>query len=129
MSDGIDRRRFLALGLTAGGIAIATGAGYWVLRSNVPAPPVRGPEIHELADRFEAHFDYLQIDREGLLRFLEAWQSANHSLGALSAEMPYLAFLESSDFFINGADESRPVRFVMLRDPYVNPCFNPFREL
>ena len=38
-------------------------------------------------------------------------------------------YLSSTDFFINDADESRPVRFVALYDPYVSPCYNPFRRL
>jgi hypothetical protein len=34
-------------------------------------------------------------------------------------------YLLSSDFFLNGADESRTVRYVNLYDP-MRPCGNPF---
>ncbi len=34
-------------------------------------------------------------------------------------------FLLSTDFFLNGADETKPVRFRQLFHPYVSPCWNP----
>jgi hypothetical protein len=36
-------------------------------------------------------------------------------------------FLMSTDFFLHGADETRPVRYVALYHPYANPCWNPLR--
>jgi hypothetical protein len=36
------------------------------------------------------------------------------------------AFLLSTDFIQNGADEAKPVRYVTLYSPYDNPCYNPF---
>ena len=38
------------------------------------------------------------------------------------------AFLLSSDFFLNAADERKPVRYLRLFDPWSNPgaCQNPF---
>ena len=38
------------------------------------------------------------------------------------------AFLLSSDFFVTGADERRPVHYLRLFDPWSNPgaCQNPF---
>jgi len=34
-------------------------------------------------------------------------------------------FLLSTDFFVHGADVSRPVRFVRFHNPYISPCWNP----
>jgi hypothetical protein len=34
-------------------------------------------------------------------------------------------FLLSTDFFVNGADETKPVRFRQFFHPYVSPCWNP----
>ena len=34
-------------------------------------------------------------------------------------------FLLSSDFFQNGADVTRPVKFIGYTDPYSSPCSNP----
>jgi hypothetical protein len=36
------------------------------------------------------------------------------------------AFLLSSDFFRNGADESGPVHYLALHDPWKVGCTNPF---
>ena len=36
------------------------------------------------------------------------------------------AFLMSSDFFTNGADETRPVRYLALYEPTKVGCTNPF---
>jgi len=35
----------------------------------------------------------------------------------------------SSDFFLNGADESKTVRYVAIYNPYVGACRNPFARL
>ena len=38
-------------------------------------------------------------------------------------------FLLSSDFFLNGADEHRPVQYLVYYDPYRQICANPFARL
>ena len=38
-------------------------------------------------------------------------------------------YLRGSDFFINGEDESRVVRYVSFADPYLRPCANPFARI
>ena len=38
-------------------------------------------------------------------------------------------FLMSTDFFPNGARESRPLRYVMLYHPYRTPCYNPLARV
>lgn len=40
-------------------------------------------------------------------------------------------FLKGSDFFMNGMDESKPVKYlsVDMLDPYKSPCYNPFAKL
>ena len=35
-------------------------------------------------------------------------------------------FLLSTDFFRNGEDEPRPLRFVTLYGPYASPCYMPW---
>ena len=37
----------------------------------------------------------------------------------------YKRFLLSTDFFQNGADESRPLRYVRIFDAYASPCYQP----
>lgn len=36
-------------------------------------------------------------------------------------------FLLSTDFFLSGADESRPVRFLACYDPHITPVWKPVR--
>ena len=40
-----------------------------------------------------------------------------------------LIFLLSTNFFINRMDESKPVYFTSVYDPYKIPCSNPFSNL
>jgi len=74
------------------------------------------------------HFPYLTIDGDGLRRFLREYRRA---IGAPPLEgdeevRRFLdTFLMSTDFFREGADESRTVRFAMLYDVYTNPCYDP----
>ena len=113
----LDRRRFLFFIAAA-----APGSGLLLL--GCP------PSTSVLEQRFLDHHAYLSIDREGLRRFLADYQDAYGSLLTAAGEprepLPYLKFLASSDFFLNGKDESKPVRYLMIRDPYLNPCFYPF---
>jgi hypothetical protein len=37
----------------------------------------------------------------------------------------YTRYLLSTDFFRNGADESRRVRYLSFYHPYVTICYNP----
>jgi len=74
------------------------------------------------------HFPYLTIDADGLRRFLREYRLATGS-PALEGEEDVRRFLDtflmSTDFFREGADESRTVRFTMLYDVYTNPCYDP----
>ena len=113
----IDRRRFL--------LALAAAApGFSLLLLGCP----RG--ITPLEQQFLDHYHYLTIDLEGLRRFLADYQAAYGSLvtdaGEPQESLPFLKFLASSDFFLNGKNESKPVRYLLIRDPYLNPCFYPF---
>jgi hypothetical protein len=74
------------------------------------------------------HFAYLTIDANGLRRFRREYRRA---IGPppLDGETQVRRFLDtflmSTDFFRQGADESRTVRYTMLYDIYTNPCYNP----
>ncbi len=115
----LDRRRFL---FAIAAAVAAPGSGLLLLGCSRKATP--------LEQRFLDHYGYLSIDREGLRRFLADYQAAYGSLLTDAVEprepLPFLKFLASSDFFLNGGDESKLVRYLMIRDPYLNPCFYPF---
>ncbi|MEM7357177.1 MAG: hypothetical protein AAF657_40560 [Acidobacteriota bacterium] len=113
------RRRFVSWAIYSAGAA--TFGTVWLRRHQ---------RLDAVAERFEAFFHYLDLDRAGLDRFLADYESEigvlTDWIGRPVEPLPFMKFLESTDFFPNGADENRAVRYIMLRDPYVNPCFNPF---
>lgn len=113
------RRRFVwVLGAAAAGLA---GLATWRWKA-------RPSSLHdEAASRMASTLSYLDLRHEHLLRFLEDHESA---LGPALTDPDSLAdlcgrFLLSTDFFMNGADESRPIQYLTLYDPYHSPCFNP----
>lgn len=101
--------------------------------------------------------DYLKISDEELDKFAVAYEKVMHKPKAkvfmidlsykcsnisfcqkkLETRLNYFEryvltyFLKGSDFFMNGMDESKPVKFVSLDllDPYKAPCYNPFAKL
>jgi hypothetical protein len=82
------------------------------------------PEVRLIRE----HFAYLTIDPGGLRRFLVEYRRA---LGPprLEGKREVRRFLDtfvmSTDFFLQGADESRTVRYTALYDVFTNPCYHP----
>lgn len=81
-----------------------------------------------LATAVRAHFPYLEIPDEVVDAFVRDFEAAYGAWRPRAGSAPFTRFLASSDFFQNGADESRPLRYVRLFDPYASPCYNPFSE-
>jgi hypothetical protein len=66
-----------------------------------------------------------------VLASIASCSSSSASTGRERAQRPgeYAALQQVpdvTDFFLNGADTARPVRFVALYDPHVTPCWRPF---
>jgi hypothetical protein len=88
----------------------------------------------------ERDLDYLQTRAEDRERFARDFASEapmaearladrrRWSVARVEAleERICLTFLMSSDFFRNGADESKPVRYLSLYEPSKVGCANPF---
>ena len=121
-----------ALGAAAVGVGGAGAAWSWMVHTFGWGGAVeRVPRISEhvrtrllsVEQRVRTHFDYLDIDEDGLRAFAdlhrEAYPDAEYDFKL------YERFLLSTDFFLNGADEGRVVTFVRYYDPYRNPCWNP----
>lgn len=127
MSEGsrFSRRAFL-LG-TSGLIALAS--------SGMAALDWERLRRRWIARKLERHFPYLDLDADGVRRFVELYEShrgiiEKNPWKMLSRPLPddvCTRYLASTDFFLHGADEARNVRFVAFYDPYVSPCYNPFR--
>lgn len=124
------RRRWL-LGLALG---LAGGSLMWRVFGR------REPRGSAAARVVEKKLDYLQTSEEDRERFArdfaveapmaegrlagrDRWSGAR--VEALE-ERICAAFLLSTDFFRNGADEGRPVRYLALYEPTKIGCVNPF---
>lgn len=132
------RRRFLiALGGLFGATGGFAGAFAWASRRYHGMTPKLEAVRRRLtraaygdvpvALAITRHYDYLRLDPDGVERFVRDyadWRSADGS--AESIEDVLSRFLLSTDFFLHDADESRPIRYLRLYDPYLSPCNNPF---
>jgi hypothetical protein len=86
------------------------------------APGPQSPLARELA----AEFAYLDIAPATFERFSRDFERAYGRWRPGQENRPGARFLASTDFFQNGADESRRLRYVRFYDPYLSPCYNPF---
>lgn len=124
------RRRFLWI--TAGLATVAAGTlGLTRVRrrgeTNAPvptgvAPEPPPPEQQGLYDDLRHYYRYLQIDDAVIWAYLRDLRRYRRRVSKRSARKQ---FLLSTDFFPNGADETRPIRYVQLYDPYIGVCYNP----
>jgi hypothetical protein len=131
----MSRRRFLALG--AGGASVvalgALGASRRGLLSEKNQERLagnlawaRGAHL-TLEERVRERFHYLRLDPEGVRAFARDFEGRNGPVHRFQRPKvdPFEQFLLSTDFFQNGGDETRTIRYVALYDPYLNPCWNP----
>jgi hypothetical protein len=122
------RRSFLA-GSAAALAAALLGGLLWRRR----APPA-----HPVARAVREELPFLSIEEAELARFVADYERAfprfavrweraadEHERREIDRRLA-ADFLMSSDFFVNGADERRPVRHVALYDPRRRACRNPF---
>ncbi len=97
-----------------------------------------------LAGLLVKEFDYLKLDLEGVKTFIKEFTNANpySMLELIKLRAFYLMdlkihqsemvtelainYIKSTDFFLNRMDESRPVKYLGLYNPYRTPCANPF---
>lgn len=127
----MNRRKFLKLGLAA---AVGAGSAGSVLYYNWDSVEWHLQSLQRsiipVEDRLRSHFAYLKIDEAGLAAYAERHRELFGSGSDVRRDpMFYDRFLLSTDFFQNGADESRLVHYVAFYDPYVSPCWNPCADL
>lgn len=145
----VSRRRFLIGSLVGAGItgaavvAVATYAGVFI------------PPNERLAHLIRIRLPYLIIPDETMNAFVRdsktytqrqpslrtlALSAAYRSplgYGTLRRKLPYplyeqnaiTTFLLSTDFFQEGADVTRPLRYVSYADPYLKGCANPLARI
>lgn len=82
--------------------------------------------------RLRCYYLNLEVSEADYEKFVRLYKKhyglyeARWSPGAL--EPMAAIFLLSTDFFVNGADESKPVRYKQFFHPYVSPCWNPLNR-
>jgi hypothetical protein len=132
----LSRRKFLLIGATALAAVGVERVAVWRRSRGLWSPRARaqqqvGPVVAVLRQKL----DYLRLSDGALDTFARDFQARGDAqLKRLSTENPTefadeltVQFLLSTDFFLNGADESRPVSYRSYYDPY-DGCSNPFAE-
>lgn len=131
----IGRRRFLG-GMALVGAGAAVGVVIergWLSPPDeaapAPGPAAAGPDpdliarYAELWKDLREYFHYLNVPDATLESYLRTLQAFDLDPKPKPARAQ---FLLSTDFFQGGADESRPLTFLALYDPYRTPCYSPF---
>lgn len=128
--EQISRRKFVGLSLTALSAAVVGSAGLlprrWWERIGGNLGWARGAHL-SAEERIQHQFHYLELDPAGVQAFVRDYTQHRGEIRRFSRPKDdiFERYLLSTDFFRNGADESRPVRYVLFYDPYVSPCWNP----
>lgn len=120
------RRRLLRwLGVVGGGLLASAGCGPET-GSDDDASATSQPPTQLLDRALRQHFSYLSIEPEVIEAFSRDLTRHQGPWNPKTSPPPFTRFLASTDFFQNGADETRPLHYVTYYDPYVSSCYNPF---
>ncbi len=125
----MNRRSFLA-GAAALATAVVVGALTWLRGRRDPDPsPATG--TGDLASRLREEFHYLSFDDGAVDAFVRDFESfyGERAERVARSSGTLKRFLLSTDFFQNGADESRRVAYVAFYHPYRTPCYQPLANL
>ena len=115
------RRKLLrGFGAIWGSLLVGTAC-----RDDTPEPAQQAPDLL-LRRALRKHFHYLSISEDVIAAFARDLTRNQGPWFPATSPRPYTRFLASTDFFQNGADEHRPLRYVRYYDPYVSSCYNPF---
>lgn len=103
------------------------------------------PFENTAADCIRRELSFLKLDEEGLLKFANAYGKdkdkkfklmiKGYSLFRIDSEQSgkihnmVSNYLLSTDFFQNGMDETRVIKYVGMYDPYTRPCSHPFSHI
>lgn len=123
----VTRRQWLKLSLAISALVASIVTGVLRSLSVLQDASARGPETG-LARALRENFAYLEIPDGVIDRFVrdyEAERGAGAARQATGSEEVYGLFLLSTDFFQEGADVGRPLRYVAYYSPYRSPCYNP----
>jgi len=131
------RRSFLKLGGLAGVALVA-----------VPSLGFVSTSMKEAAvGIITKEFSYLKLDKKGVEQFVSDYYGNQN--GPLNTQLKLKSYyflgvqsdrsglvddltrryIISTDFFLNKMDESKPVNYLGMYDPYTRPCAHPFSSM
>ena len=136
--EPINRRTFIKASLVSFFLlAIFVGAS-WINRDRLAFVQARGiakflrQNFHYLDLKVTDHdieqfYTAYKIHYRKLIRFKWERLLKGRSREYFESRLDHVAttFLMSTDFFLNGADETKPVRYVRLYHSYASPCWQP----
>jgi hypothetical protein len=111
----MNRREMIRAGFGIGAIAATATVG-WSLY---------GKAERNLARKIRESFPYLTFSDELLEQFCSDVSSQYGTPKEEDMDQVRSIFLLSTDFFLNGADESKALKYTVLYHPLINPCSNP----
>jgi len=128
------RRNFILLTGVATGMVIIPPSLYFI-----------SPDLKKYAKMLiNRELSYLKLDPKGLDLYIEDYfkNSANNTLSTIKWKILYFLgydsknserindllkfYLLSTDFFVNGKDIYKPVKYIGIFDPYKSPIPNPY---
>ncbi len=125
------RRKFLAVA-GMGGLVAAVLSFRFVATSTEDA----------VVNRIIKELNFLKLNRDGVVKFVADYTATmgkkaklmlkSYSFMGMNASNSQKintllnAYMLSTDFFINGMDESKEVKYIGMYDPYNRPCAHPF---
>lgn len=136
MKTRITRRRLL-LAATGAAVTGLVGSTYFgtdyhevlvsTIRTKLSYLKLEDGAPEAFARDFDADYGPFHVS---LLQKLLGQQGVKTQVGAEDFDNIVVSrFLLSTDFFRNGSDESKPVRYLAYFDPYTGACGNPFADL
>ena len=133
------KRRFFIFSAATFSIVGSGGAYWWGRRnSNVSLTETgNDAEPAKAKARFiqaiQEKLNYLELDRTALTQYQIEIEKIFGRIPELrkneTAETFASHFLLCTNFFIDGEDTSKKIRFVTFYDPYISPCFNPVMQM
>lgn len=122
------RRTLIIAGV---GVTVAAGATVAVAR-RLSRPALAGVSeaARELGHDLWARLPSLEIEEAAFVSFLTDLETHDGPIepGARATDKVVQKFLLSTDFFLEGGDETRTIAYARYHDPYISVCYDPINQ-
>ena len=122
------RRTLIIAGM---GVTVAAGTTVALAR-RLARPALAGVSdaARELGQHLWARLPSLDIEEAALISFLDDLETHKGPIepGTRATDKMVQRFLLSTDFFLEGADETRTITYARYHDPYVSICYDPINQ-